>query len=188
MHDLTTSTSAHAQNSSRNGCEAFLAALISVMPPSKGETRESLRALLSQYADALEPEWKYMNRAALMQAQRKFRFFPTIAELADFLSALAPPVRERSSSSGQDDMHPAKVNNLARLAMRGWQRPVGRGLHVERKWEQWALGIAAQMVRDYRITGSFGRTKDGHAWTLDAQPSAPIVPDNLWGEWIAPQG
>ena len=84
------------------------------------------------------------------------------------------------------EMHVAKVNSLARLAMRRWQEPSRLGYAGQRKWQAWALGIACQGVRDFRITGEFRKSETGEiGWTLYATIPAPVIPDALYAEWQA---
>lgn len=172
----------HTHSSSQNTCKGWLTCLMSAIPPRRGETRESLAAQLSLYVDSLEDEAGLMTKQSLIEATRKFKWFPTVAELVEFFNERRV---ERSYARHFDtDMHPAKVNNLARLAMRDWYPAHGLlSLRGGVEWEKWALELACNAVRDGRIGGTFGRCGGGLGWTLDRTISAPIIPDNLFEEW-----
>lgn len=134
---------------------------------------------MSLYLDALDEFTPVMTKQALTEATRRFKFFPSIAELAEFLSERRHE-RRAGAAVPDDEMPEARVNSLARLAMAGWQPPSRLSWRARRAWEAWALGIACEMVRRGEITGRFEQ-RDGHfRHFLDARPSAPIVPPGLW--------
>ena len=139
-------------------------------------------AKLSIYVEALEPEWSCMTRRALLMAQRAFKFFPSIKELADFLPDHRPASQAKPAPA-PDRMHQSRLNCLARLAMRGWSIPSSLGFRGHRAWEAWALEKAVDAVRDGRIDGEFVSSPDGPGWLITSKIPAPIVPDALYEEW-----
>lgn len=84
------------------------------------------------------------------------------------------------------DQHPARLNGLARQAMRQWwPRPGLLSLHGTMEWERWALSRACDDVRDGWINGEFVRRNGLNMWKLDRQPPAPVIPDDLFAQWRA---
>jgi len=174
-------------NYSRNGCGEWLKTLMLSMPPRSGETRETLVAKLSLYVSALEQDNDLMDGHMLLLVQRKFKWFPAIADLAEVFDALRKELKYERKQPPQpsNKMHVARINSLARLAMRDWWPPSSLQLRERPKWEAWALGIACQAVRDGRIDAEFKSIAGGGCgYELTTTISAPIIPDPLYDEWI----
>ena len=58
------------------------------MTPRKGETLESLNAKLSLYTEALISDYDMMAKQTLVMALRRWRFMPTVEELATWFADL----------------------------------------------------------------------------------------------------
>lgn len=85
-----------------------------------------------------------------------------------------------------NEMHQAKINGLARQAMRWWWPRQGLlSLRGVMEWERWALAQACAGVREGWINGEFVRQNDVNGWKLDRQPPAPIIPDEMFEAWRA---
>lgn len=122
-----------------------------------------------------------MTRATLKEATRRFKFFPSVAELVELFAEYRQRGRMMPESS---DMHSSKVNSLAHLAVANWPAPPGLGYRGVVAWEAWAFDIACQDVRAGSITGKFHRSPSGQLqWTLDAIPLAPVAPAVLIEKW-----
>ena len=66
----------------------WLLELLRIMRMPQGETVHSLKARLCTYEEAMEIYSDRMVKETLLGAARKFTFFPSVAELTDFLSGI----------------------------------------------------------------------------------------------------
>ena len=142
---------------------------------------------LSLYRDCLSDDVDAMDGDALRAACRKFKWFPSIAELSDFLAEHRRD-RRPSSAPASDGVPPAIVNSIARLAMRSWRPPQGLGFWGEKQWEEWALRLACDAARNGYLRAA-KEWKDGalSLTLLDDMPQ-PVPSEELLDAWRSAKG
>lgn len=160
MEDEETNTFRRMRKSSRSICEDWITSLMSALPPRRGETRESLEQKLFLYFDALENEAGGMTRQSLVEAVRRFKYFPAAADLVEFFSERQPE-KPKAAGCGENRAGVARVNCLARLAMREWKLPPGLGFWGSKAADAWFLARASDAVTSGAIDGEFQRAPGG---------------------------
>lgn len=137
------------------------------------------------YFDALDGDAGGMTRQSLVQAVRRFKFFPSASELVEFFAEIQPDRKQPVAGNAENGTSRARINNLAHLAVRDWQLPAGLGFWGGKAAYSWFLSKACDAVMRGGISGVFRAIPGGGCrHELTTTIGQPQPPADLLAAWL----